>query len=207
METSCYCLLLLFIPFLYSLINQIANKVRNLPPSPPLSLPIIGHLHLMNKPGIFAHLADKYGPILMLHFGSRSVLLATSPSAVEECLTKNDIVFAHRPEFLTGKYLGYNYTTLVWSSYGQHWRNLRKIAAVHILSSTRIQMFTKLRREEVHSMTRRLLRASEADASGVVEMKSTFFELTLNIMMRMVAGKRHYDDEAQKWRKPGSSGR
>ncbi|CAI9115905.1 OLC1v1016918C1 [Oldenlandia corymbosa var. corymbosa] len=38
----------------------------------------------------------------------------------------------------------------------------------------------------------------ESDGFATVEMKPAFFELTLNIMMRMIAGKRYYCDEAQK---------
>lgn len=197
MDTSYYYLLL--IPFLYLLTNQILKKFQNLPPSPPISLPIIGHLHLIKKPlhRTLAKISDKYGPILLLHFGSRPVLLVSSPSAAEECFTKNDIIFANRPRFLAGKYLGYNYTTLVWASYGQHWRNLRKIATLEILSSNRIQAFTNIRVNEVHSLIHRLLKASNEGKQGMVEMKSAFFELTLNIMMRMIAGKRYYGDDAQ----------
>ncbi|XP_027157205.1 isoflavone 2'-hydroxylase-like [Coffea eugenioides] len=193
-----YCYLLLF-PFLYLLTNQIIRKFQNLPPSPPLSLPIIGHLHLIQKPlhrGL-AKISDKYGPIQFLHFGSRPVLLVSSPSAAEECFTKNDIIFANRPRFLAGKHLGYNYTTLGWVSYGQHWRNLRRIATLEILSATRIQAYTSIRVNEVHSLIKYLLKASKASDSSTVEMKSAFFGLTLNIMMRMIAGKRYYGDDAQ----------
>ncbi|KAL3514402.1 hypothetical protein ACH5RR_027119 [Cinchona calisaya] len=195
MDSSYYYFLL--IPFLYFLTNQLIKKFQNLPPSPPLSLPIIGHLHLIKKPPLhrtLAHISNKYGPILLLHIGSRPVLLISSPSAAEECFTKNDIIFANRPRFLAGKYLGYNYTTLVWASYGQNWRNLRRIATLEILSSSRIQTFTNIRVDEVHSLIRRLLKASNY---GCVEMKSAFFELTLNIMMRTIAGKRYYGDEEE----------
>ncbi|KAL8251990.1 hypothetical protein R6Q59_035683 [Mikania micrantha] len=41
-------------------------------------------------------------------------------SAAEECLTKSDILFANRPQLLAGKYLGYNYTSLVFAPYGNH---------------------------------------------------------------------------------------
>ncbi|KAI3906761.1 hypothetical protein MKW92_001691, partial [Papaver armeniacum] len=33
---------------------------------------------------------------------------------------------------------------------------------------------------------------SEDEAFGMVDMKSTFYDLTINIMMRMIAGKRYY---------------
>lgn len=186
----------MIITFLYFLSNHFIKKFQNLP-NRPLSLPIIGHLYLIKKPlhRNLAQISQKYGPILFLNFGSRLVVVVSSPAAVEECFTKNDVVLANRPRFLAGKYLGQNYTSLVWASYGQHWRNLRRIATVEILSKTRIQNLTHIRNEEVHSLINRiLLKGSESDDLGFykVDMKSAFFETTLNILMRMIAGKRYY---------------
>ncbi|KAA8528481.1 hypothetical protein F0562_035836 [Nyssa sinensis] len=174
----------------------IHKKFQKLPPSPHLSVPIIGHLYLFKKPlhRTLAKISDQYGPILFLRFGSRPVLLVSSPSAAEECFTKNDIVFANRPRLVAGKHLGYNYTTLVWASYGHHWRNLRRIAATEILSTNRLQMFTSIRSHEIQSLIRWLFSNSYDGEYYTLDMKSAFFELTLNIMMRMIAGKRYYGD-------------
>lgn len=204
----------LIVTFLYLLTNYfIRRKLQNLPPSPPPSLPIFGHLYLIIKKPLhrgLAQISDKYGPLIFLYFGSRPLVLVTSPSAAEECFTKNnDKILANRPRFLAGKYLGYNYTTLVWASYGDHWRNLRRISTVEVLSGTRIQMLSHIRTQEVHSLIHRLLQAKgsssdhhddDDDDGGLfyrrVEMKSAFFEMTLNILMRMIAGKRYYGDNA-----------
>lgn len=118
----------------------------------------------------------------------------SSPSAAEECFTKNDIIFANRPRFLAGKHLGYDYTTLVWASYGHHWRNLRRIASVEILSSNRLQMFSGIRLDEVRLLCKRLFKGSNGGQYQIVDMKSMFFEMTLNVMMRMIAGKRFYEE-------------
>uniref|UniRef100_A0A5B7BVS7 Isoflavone 2'-hydroxylase-like n=1 Tax=Davidia involucrata TaxID=16924 RepID=A0A5B7BVS7_DAVIN len=189
-----YCLLLFF--FLYFLTKNFLQKFQKLPPSPHLSLPIIGHLYLFKKPlhRTLAKISDQYGPILFLRLGSRPVLLVSSPSAAEECFTKNDIVFANRPRLLAGKHLGYNYTTLVWASYGHHWRNLRRIASIEILSTKRLQMFASIRSNEIQLLICRLFRGSYDGEYYTLDMKSAFFELTLNIMMRMIAGKRYYGD-------------
>ncbi|KAE8673164.1 hypothetical protein F3Y22_tig00111810pilonHSYRG00236 [Hibiscus syriacus] len=65
----------------------------------------------------------------------------------EKCFTKNDVVLANRPKFIMGKYLGYNYTTLTSPSYGDHWRNLRRIGAIEIYSSSRLNAFAGVRLE------------------------------------------------------------
>ncbi|KAG7943505.1 hypothetical protein I3843_15G043300 [Carya illinoinensis] len=193
-----YCYFLIFL-FLFILTKHLVLPTKRLPPSPALSLPIIGHLHLFKKPlhRSFAKLADQYGPVLFIRLGSRRVLLVSSPTAAEECFTKNDVVFANRPRFLSGKYLGYNYTTLVWASYGHHWRNLRRIASLELLSSNRLQMFCSIRVDEVRSLIHRLFLDSEGVQFRTVDMKSTFFELALNVMMRLIAGKRYYGENVE----------
>ncbi|GAV84666.1 p450 domain-containing protein [Cephalotus follicularis] len=180
---------------LYVLTKHLLNKMQHLPPSPFPSLPIIGHLHLIKKPlhRSLSKISNRYGPILLLHFGSRPVLLVSSPSAAEECFTKNDTVFANRPRLLAGKYIGNNYTTLSWAPYGDNWRNLRRISLLELLSTSRLQMLSSLRADEVRSMIHQLF----ITRNQTVDMKSTFFELTLNVMMRMIAGKRYYGDNVE----------
>ncbi|KAJ8640704.1 hypothetical protein MRB53_017398 [Persea americana] len=184
--------LLLFSLFLISKLLFTNRSRHPKPPSPP-SLPILGHLHLLKKPlhRSLAALSHRYGPLLSLRFGSRPVLVVSSPELVEECFTKNDITFANRPRLLAGKYMGFNYTTLAWTSYGTHWRNLRRICATEILSSHRVNMFSYVRSDEVRILVRELFRDS---GLGKVNLKQKLSELTLNVMMRMIAGKRYYGE-------------
>ncbi|XP_050224781.1 cytochrome P450 81Q32-like [Mercurialis annua] len=175
-----------------------SKRYKNLPPSPP-SLPIIGHLHLVVKNPIqrtLHNLSRKYGPIIHLKLGTRLAVIVSSPSAVEECLTKNnDIVFANRPQdFLAGIYLNYNNTTLVAANYGDHWINLRRITAAELFSSNRLNKFLPIRTSEVNFLLQRLHKLS-GHGFAKVELRPMFFDLTTNIIMRMVAGKRYHGDE------------
>ena len=140
--------LLLLLAVAFKFLLQTRTKHKHLPPSPP-SLPILGHLHLIKKPlhRTFQHFSQKYGNIFSLQFGSQLVVIVSSPSAVEECFTKNDIVLANRPRLLVGKHLGYNHTVVSTASYGDHWRNLRRISALEIFSTNRLNMFLGIRRE------------------------------------------------------------
>ncbi|KAK9995869.1 hypothetical protein SO802_020555 [Lithocarpus litseifolius] len=185
------------------------TRPKHLPPSPP-SLPIIGHLRIIKKPlhRTFHALSQKYGHIFSLKFGSQLVVIVSSPSAVEECFTKNDIIFANRPPFLFGKHIAYNNTTLVQSPYGDHWRNLRRISTLEILSNNRLNKFLGIRRDEMKHLLRNLSRNS-CHGFAKVELQSMLLDMTFNNIMRMVARKGYYrygedakdEEEARQFRR------
>ncbi|KAB1220297.1 Isoflavone 2'-hydroxylase [Morella rubra] len=161
----------------------------NSPPSP-FSLPIIGHVHLL-KPTLYKALETlslQYGPILSLKFGSLSFVVISSPSAVEERFTKNDIVFANRPRTMAGEHLTYNLTDPVWAPDGDMWRNLRRFASIEIFSQMSLQKFSTIRREEVDSLLRRLFKASNKKPE-IVELRHLV--LTFDVQ--------HRDDDGH-WR-------
>ncbi|PPE00077.1 hypothetical protein GOBAR_DD02867 [Gossypium barbadense] len=164
----------------------------NLPPSPP-TLPILGHLHLLKEPfnrSLFA-LSQKHGPIFSLRLGSHLAIVASSLSVVEECLTKNDIVFANRPYFWVGKYIGYDYTTLGSSPYGDHWRNLRRICKLEIFFANRLNSSSSIRRDEIKNLLQKLYYSLSDDNFIKVELNPLLSNLAFNITMRMIAGKQH----------------
>nr|XP_043636374.1 cytochrome P450 81Q32-like [Erigeron canadensis] len=193
MEVLYLYISLIILLFSYLFTTHFRRKSATLPPTIFPSLPIIGHLYLFKPPlyRTLAKLASKYGPILYLKFGSRRVVIISSPSAVEECFTKNDIVFANRPKMLFGKIIGVNYTSLAWAPYGDNWRNLRRIASIEILSIHRLNEFHDIRVEEAKFLNRKLL----LNSSSQVAVKAVFYELTLNIMMIMISGKRYFGGE------------
>ncbi|KAF2302137.1 hypothetical protein GH714_032901 [Hevea brasiliensis] len=140
------------------------------------------------------NLAQEYGPIFSLRFGCRLVVVVSSSSAVEECFTKNDVILANRPKFLAGKHIAYNNTTIAQSSYGDHWRNLRRIVAIEIFSTARLNKSLTIRKDEIKRLITKLSQRSLQDFAKV-ELKSLFKELTFNITVRMIAGKRYYGED------------
>lgn len=169
---------------------------QKLPPTP-FSLPIIGHAHLFKQPfhQTLETLSSQYGPIVYLKVGSRSILSISSPSLVEECFTKNDIIFANRPRTMAADHFAYNLTSPVWAPYGHLWRNLRRILAVEIFSQINLQRSSVVRQEEVHSLLRQIFRVSNRGPQRL-ELRYLFSLLLFNIMMRMVAGKPCVGEEA-----------
>ncbi|XP_042507624.1 cytochrome P450 81Q32-like [Macadamia integrifolia] len=181
---------------LFLLPKLLLQKKKHLPPSP-TALPIIGHLHLFKKSlhRTLEALAGQYGPILSLQFGFRSVLVVSSPSAIEECFTKNDTILANRPYCFAGEHLAYNYTAFVWSPYGHHWRILRRVASIEIFSSNSLQRSSIIRNKEITHLVRQLYRGSDGGKLQNVELKSLFLQLTLNITMGLITGKRLFGEE------------
>ncbi|XVE94972.1 hypothetical protein REPUB_Repub02eG0056200 [Reevesia pubescens] len=191
-------IIILFALVLKSIIQK-RKSSRNSPPSLP-ALPIIGHLHLLKEPvhRTLNELSEKYGPIMHLQFGTRKVLIVSSASAAEECFTKNDIIFANRPQLLAGKHLNYNNATIGLAPYGDYWRNLRRLTTMELFSTSRIAMFASIQQEEVQLLTKELFLASSSKSTKLIE-------LVFNIMLRMIAGKRYYgkdvvDKEAREFR-------
>ncbi|KAF8017346.1 hypothetical protein BT93_H2514 [Corymbia citriodora subsp. variegata] len=183
------------------LLSQWLSQPKNLPPSPP-AIPIIGHLHLLKSPlhRTLHALSQTYGHVFALRLGSRRVVVVSSAETAEECFTTNDVVLANRPIFFINKHLGYNATTVTSSSYGDHWRNLRRICALEIFSSTRLDGFLPIRRDEIRRLLLKLHRISSSDQAldegfAKVELKSMLSELTFNVIVRMVAGKRYYGED------------
>ncbi|WVZ18523.1 hypothetical protein V8G54_005845 [Vigna mungo] len=173
------------------------TKHKNLPPGPP-PLPIIGNLNLLQRPlhRFLQRMSQTHGHIFSLWFGSRLAVIVSSPSAFQECFTKNDVALANRPRSLSGKHIFYNYTTVGSCSYGELWRNLRRITSLDVLSTQRIHSFAGIRKDETDRVIQALAKASRMEYAHV-EMSSMFHDMTYNSMMRMLSGKRYYGKEIQ----------
>ncbi|CAI0424636.1 unnamed protein product [Linum tenue] len=186
----------MIISILFLLISRQSKRRRpNLPPSPP-SLPFIGHLHLLKLPlhRTLQTLSTNHGPIFSLALGARNVVVVSSPALAEECLQQNGVVFANRPHsFLGFKIFAYNYTSIGAAPYGPHWRNLRRLSAVELLSAARLNSFLHVRTDEVTRLVNGLVADLSAGSGfGKVEMKLRLVGLSMNMVMRMIAGKRYF---------------
>ncbi|XWS35375.1 hypothetical protein CRYUN_Cryun21dG0121000 [Craigia yunnanensis] len=179
--------------------HQIKTRNKKIPPSPP-ALPFLGHIHLLkgSPHRSLLTLSHKYGPILSLKLGSRLAVVVSSPSAVEECFTKNDIIFANRPHLWAGKHGSYNYTTLGLTPYGDHWRNLRRICKLELLSSNRLNMSSDLRRDEIKISLQKLYHASNYHSFTKVELKPLLLKLVFNIITRMIGGNQYNGESERK---------
>ncbi|KAM7254127.1 hypothetical protein ACFE04_031809 [Oxalis oulophora] len=172
--------------------QQNINDQRTLPGPKPF--PIIGNLNLL---GTLPHcalynLAQKYGPIMSIKLGQVHGIVVSSPEAAEQFLKIHDINFASRPTIQASKIVAYGITGLIFQKYGSYWRNVRKICTLQLLSGSKIEKFTPVRKEEVKLLVEEIKKA--ALAGEVVDLSKRVAGVVENMTYRMVLGRRN-DDE------------
>ncbi|CAJ1946848.1 unnamed protein product [Sphenostylis stenocarpa] len=201
--------LILFCLFLY---NPFKFFQRNEAPTVAGAWPILGHVLLLSGSQTphktLGALADKYGPIFSIKFGSKKALVINKWEIAKECFTTNDTVVSSRPKLVAVEHLTYNQTMFGFAPYGPYWREIRKIATLEILSSRRVEKLQHVRVSEVQNSIKELynLWCSQKNESGyvLVELKQWFSHLAFNMVFRMVVGKRYFgvdnvdDEKAQR---------
>ncbi|KAE8022767.1 hypothetical protein FH972_008542 [Carpinus fangiana] len=184
----------LFLFFLLWVLRK-AHRKTTLPPEAGGALPLIGHLHLLRgtEPAhiTLGKLADKYGSIFTIRLGVHRSVIVSSWEIAKECFTTNDKVFANRPKAVASELMGYNYALFVLSPYGPHWRQARKMATVEVLSNHRLEMLKHIQESEVNTSIKEIYELWVKNNNVSVEMMRWFSSITLNVLFRMVVGKRY----------------
>ncbi|GMI70070.1 cytochrome P450, family 71, subfamily A, polypeptide 22 [Hibiscus trionum] len=137
---------------------KLAKRKRlNLPPSPP-KLPIIGNIHQVGKVPhqSLRDLSRKYGPLLLLHLGYNPTVLVSSPDIVKEIVKNHDIIFSNRPKTTALDYLYYGGRDMVFSPYGEYWKQVKKISVLELFSHRRVHSFQFVREEEVEVLVNKI---------------------------------------------------
>ncbi|CAH1422164.1 unnamed protein product [Lactuca virosa] len=177
------------------------NKGKNRePPEAKGSWPVIGHLHLLGgselPQKVLGAMAETYGPIFTIKLGVHRALVVSSGEIAKECYTTNDKVFASRPKSMAVELMGYNYAMFGLAPYGDYWRQVRKIIMLEVLSQRRVEMLGHVRASEVRESVKDVFDAwvenKESESSNMVkvDMQQWFGNLILNVIVRIVSGKR-----------------
>ncbi|PRQ33558.1 putative cytochrome P450 [Rosa chinensis] len=167
--------------------------------------PLFGHLPLLGRSAKPLHtalgaMADKYGPLFTVRLGVHQSLVVSSSEMAKECFTINDMCLSSRPKMAVADHIGYNYAMFGFAPYGPYWREMRKITTLELLSIRRLELLKHIRVSEVTTFLKEMYKtwSSRANVNKgpdsdqvLVELKQWFGDLSLNVILRMVAGKRY----------------
>ncbi|XP_038979052.1 cytochrome P450 71AP13-like [Phoenix dactylifera] len=144
------------------------KRQTNLPPGPP-PLPIVGNLHQLGRmPHLsLQRLAHRYGPIFHLTLGHIPTVIVSSARTAKEVLRTHDLPLSSRPQLHAAKQLFYGCTDIVFSPYGNYWRQIRKICTLELLSARRVESYRPARAAEVDQLVRRIAAASSGPGGAV----------------------------------------
>ncbi|TVU46996.1 hypothetical protein EJB05_06570, partial [Eragrostis curvula] len=173
------------------------NKSYNKLPPGPRPWPVIGNLNLIGPlPHHSIHaLSSRYGPLMSLRFGSFPVVVGSSVDAARFFLKTQDQAFIDRPRTAAGLYTTYNYSGMLWAPHGAYWRQGRKLWQAELMNARRLASLEHVRAEEVQVMLKDLYAAAGGQAV-VVAVREHLYMLNLNVISRMVLGKKYVVDGA-----------
>ncbi|XP_024534554.1 cytochrome P450 71A1-like [Selaginella moellendorffii] len=171
--------------------SKSSSKSLSLPPSP-RAVPLLGHLHLLGKlpHQSLQKLASRYGDVMLLKLGSHRTLVISSAEAAREVLKTHDHVFSSRPSTVAGKIFGYGGAGLVWAPYGEHWRTVRKLCTLELLTAKRVETSHPVRKREMAFVLDELSRHQQSDKQlEAVDLTTKLSDLTFNIMTKVLMNK------------------
>ncbi|XP_045827319.1 cytochrome P450 71D10-like [Trifolium pratense] len=200
-NTSTIMASFLFLLVLYKIVKSWScnNSSINLPPGP-WKLPLIGNIHHVIST-LLPHrclkkLAEKYGPLMHLKLGEVSYIIVSSPEMAKEIMKTNDHTFCDRPNLLLSTIWSYNASDIAFSPYGEHWRQLRKICVIELLSPKCVQSFRSTREEEVSN----LVESISVSEGSVVNLTEKIMSMTCAITARAAFGKKNKHQQVFKSR-------
>ncbi|CAI9753985.1 unnamed protein product [Fraxinus pennsylvanica] len=175
--------------------NSASTARKRLPPSPS-TLPVIGNLHQL---GLYPHrslraLSKHYGSLMMLHLGSVPTLIVSSADAAREIMKNHDMVFLNRPKINLMDKIVYGCKDIAFSPYGEHWRQVRTLCVLQLLSNRRVHSFRRIRDEETALMMEKI-RQSCSSSTASINLSNLLVSLTSDIICRVALGRKYSDGE------------
>ncbi|KAL3835109.1 hypothetical protein ACJIZ3_009845 [Penstemon smallii] len=172
------------------------KPLKSTPPSPP-KLPLIGNLHQIgSKPHKnLQSLAQKHGPLMLLHMGNVPLLVVSSPDLAKEILKTHDPIFSNRPKSSVANGI-YECKDIAFSAYGEYWRQVKSICVYQLLSNRKVQSFRNVREEEVSLMIEKIKKS--CNEKKVINLGEMFAFLANDIICRVALGKKYNDGEKGK---------
>ncbi|XP_004511998.1 cytochrome P450 71D8-like [Cicer arietinum] len=190
------------IPFiLLFLLHRLAKyykpktSLNKLPPGP-RKLPLIGNLHQLAMSKKLPHyalkeLSHKYGPLMHLQLGEISTVIVSSPKLAKEVMKTHDVAFANRPKLLSPEIMAYGSKDIVFSPYGDYWRQMRKICVLELLNAKRVQSFSYIREDE----TNKFIKSIQSSIDTTINLTSRILSMVSSTISRAAFGDKSKDQD------------
>ncbi|WVZ83456.1 hypothetical protein U9M48_030602 [Paspalum notatum var. saurae] len=162
----------------------------------PWTLPISGSIHHVMR-GLshrtMRELSRRHGPLMLLRLGEVPTLVVSSAEAAELVMKTHDLTFCSRPMTSTATMaiVGCQGKGIAFAPYGEHWRLMKKIVVVELLSAAQVKRFESIRAEEVRRVLRSVAAAAAAGvgvAGGVVNISQEVKTLAPDLVARAMFG-------------------
>ncbi|KAK7274167.1 hypothetical protein RIF29_15245 [Crotalaria pallida] len=169
------------------------NSTPNIPPGP-WKLPILGNIpHLVTSTPHrkLRDLAKIYGPLMHLQLREVFAIIVSSAEYAKQVMKTHDVIFASRPRILASEIMSYGSTNIIFSPYGDYWRQLRKICTLELFTPKRSNSFRPIREEELTNLINRIASEKGSPINLTQAVLSTIYTIT----SRAAFGKKNEDQE------------
>ncbi|XP_047172694.1 cytochrome P450 71D11-like [Vigna umbellata] len=166
---------------------------QKIPPGP-WKLPVIGNIHNLLSSAPHRKLRDLakiYGPLMHLQLGEVFTIIVSSPEYAKEIMKTHDLIFASRPTLLASDILCYESTDIVFSPYGNYWRQLRKICTVELFTQKRVNSFRPIRETEFTNLVKMI----DSHQGSSINLTEAVLSSIYNIISRAAFGMKCKDQE------------
>ncbi|CAN1322446.1 Cytochrome P450 93A3 [Linum perenne] len=155
-----------------------------------MSLPIIGHLHLLSPIPHQAlyNLSLLHGPLFRISLGSVPCVVASSPETAREFLKTHDSSFSDKPVSSAVDYLTYGSSDFAFAPHGPYWKFMKRLCMSELLGGRVLDRTVPLRRDEIRRFVEGIWKSAEAKEP--VEVGGELIRLTNNVVSRMVMSER-----------------
>ncbi|XP_010426318.1 PREDICTED: cytochrome P450 71A23 [Camelina sativa] len=157
-------------------------------PSPP-RLPLIGNLHQLGQHPhrSLCYLSHRYGPLMVLHFGSVPVIIASTAEAARDILKTHDAVLSSRPRSKIFEKLLYKSRNMASAPYGEYWRQMKSVSVIHLLSNKMVRSYREVRQEEISLMMEKI----RESGSSPMNLSKILSSLTNDVICRVALGRKY----------------